>query len=296
MLSSERDSQKSLSAEKHISLILPVGVEVSKEKNLAKIVLRTKLPPFTFAENFLSSIKNLKANLLFASLAVSDLKEKEKYTAVFILKFNEEAKIHEGEVEDLLGSLKERGIIEDFYTVFPLSEGFIVDHNIVAVYDYTGGRAAILSRENMESLFIAPRERAEKIGSWIVEIMGENLGRILGETLRDVCLAEGLRRCLEILHAFGSQRGIVHQKNIEALRDSKGGIIRIQLDRNIEEEILREKGISECGRYQLGVYRGFLRSVLGREPESDAVEEIRCISKESNVSEYLIKLPPDALL
>jgi len=97
--------------------------------------------------------------------------------------------------------------------------------------------------------------------------------------MRRVCLAEGLRRCLEILHGADSQRGIVHQKNIEALRDSKGGIIRIRLDRNIEEEeILREKGIIECGKHQPGMYRGFLCSVLGREPESNAVEEIRCIS------------------
>jgi len=95
MISPDRVSQKSLSAEKHISLFLPVGVEVSKEKNVAKIVLRTRLPPFTFAESFLSSIKNLKANLLFASIAVSDLKREEEYTAVFIFKFNEEAKIHE---------------------------------------------------------------------------------------------------------------------------------------------------------------------------------------------------------
>jgi len=58
----------------------------------------------------------------------------------------------------------------------------------------------------------------------------------------------------------------------------------------------REKGISECGKHQLGVYRGFLRSVLSKEPESDAVEEIRSISKGSDVSEYLIKLPPDAPL
>jgi len=43
----------------------------------------------------------------------------------------------------------------------------------------------------------------------------------------------------------------------------------------------REKGISECGKHQPGMYRGFLRSVLGKEPESDAVEEKGAFRREA---------------
>ncbi|MGC8679270.1 MAG: hypothetical protein ACP5TH_05680 [Fervidicoccaceae archaeon] len=271
------------------TVILPVGSEIVKRGKLAKIVIKADINLFEL-QRFFQGIIAIRGEPFLILIQPS---REGGYSILSYLSFLGDAKDFERALKKILDELKSEKLLESYYYILPSEEGFLLDHNVYALSDIGGRKTAIFSYENLEAQFIAPRKRAGNLGSWIIEIMGESLGEILGEKLRDVCLKKGFKTCLEILHSAGEERGILHLKKIDAVKDVQGAFIRISLDRSIEEEILLEKGIRECGRHQLGIYRGFLSSVLGRKIENNMVEEIRCLSKGEGESIYIIKVPPD---
>lgn len=291
IFSEERRDDRGKVESEPVHLSLPVGSEISRRKDIAKIVMISYSSPLMLGGILFEKLKAIEGKQIFASISLFKDSQREGYLITIYVSFPADAKKFENSINKILNEMKTAGAINSYYYVLPNEEGFLIDHNIRFITDFLGKRAAVLSNENLEAQFIAPRRRAERIGSWIIEIMGENLGEIFGEKLKELCWKRGFRICLETLHSSGEQRGILHQSFIEGVKDAQGSIIRIGLDRMIEEEILLENGINECGRYQLGVYKGFLSAVLGIKVEKDTIEEVKCISKGEKESIYIIKLP-----
>jgi len=278
-----------------LKLILPFAFEIGSKENIVKLVLWSSSPKEKVITELAEALNPLGA--LFSYLNVFP-DETSSNLGSFIwysfMRYSSKREIFEAALRETLEKMKRERIIKNYYYLFPSKEGFFIDHNVYSIEDISGDNLYIYTKENLSGLFLIPRKKyGSKNGGILINELGEMYGKAIGEKMRNICLEAGIKACLELLHASGSARGIVHQKSIEFFKDREGWIFKIILDRVSEEEILLENGIKECGTHQTGVYRGFLSEILGKELPDDAVEEVRCLSMGEPESVFYIKLPRD---
>ncbi|PNV81820.1 MAG: hypothetical protein C0179_00760 [Fervidicoccus sp.] len=270
--------------------VIPVFTRAIEPQKTVKLVLWSSSPKERIILKLAESLNPLGAMILYMNIQQSG--KANEFIWIIVLKFNTTQGEFQEALEKLLQSMKENGEVSMYYYKFPLSNGYFIDHNIFSLVDPAGRRVAIFSYDNLIGLFVVPRkEYGNASGAFIVQKIGEMYGKTIARELRQDCYSFGVKTCLEMLHAQGESKGFLHQKSIEVFKDEEGVALRVLLDRLIEEEILMENDIRECGAHQKGVYLGFFSEILGESMSEDRIEEIRCISKGDPFSVFLIKLP-----
>lgn len=278
-----------------IDRMIPFYTKAMNPERTVKLVFLSGMPKEKIMLRLAEAL-----NLLGGLIVYMNIQREEKtgeFLWIIIIEFKVPKDEFQKLLDNLLKSMKENGEVSKYYYVFPLDNGYFVDHNIFSLKDPRGRRVAIFSHENLVGLFVITRnEYGLSTGGMIIRKIGEMFGRAMARELKKECLSLGIRGCLEILHAQGEVKGFLHQRSIEMVRDREGVVLRIELNRLIEEEILLEHGIKECGTHQKGVYLGFLSELLGKELNDEDVIETKCISKGDPVSIFVIKLPHEVLV
>ncbi|MEM4463196.1 MAG: hypothetical protein QXR98_03060 [Fervidicoccaceae archaeon] len=269
---------------------IPLYAKMENPEKSVKLVFWSNKPKEQVIEYLANKLNPLGALILY--LNIQKEMDSSEYLWTAIIEFSTDRGTFEIHLNQALQSMSKSNLIDKYYYVFPLRNGYIVDHNIYSLYDARRKNVVLFSYENLLGLFVLPRkEYGDAFGKMLVNKIGELFGRTLGEEMKRDCLPYGIRACLEILHSQGELKGFLHLKSTEVFEDSEGIYIRVSFDRLIEEEILRENGIKDCGEHQRGVYKGFLEQLLGIKLNDDAIEEVRCTSKGDAESVFVIKLP-----
>jgi len=276
-----------------IEKLVPVFIRASKPESTVKLVFRSSSPKEKVMLRLAEALNPLGAVIKFLNIQEKAAGEIPSFLWIAIIEFSSPQAEFEEALKKVMESMVREGMADEYYYTFPIKSGYFIDHSIYSLAGSDGRRLAVFSYDNLVGLFVIPRkEYGPSMGALIIEKIGEMYGKTLGAKMKSECRDLGLKTCLEVLHSQGEAKGFLHERSLEAFQDREGIFIRVDFDRLIEEEILLESDIRECGAHQKGVYKGFLSEILEEKLEEGSVEEVRCISKGDKISTFVLKLPP----
>ncbi len=178
------------------------------------------------------------------------------------------------------------------YTVITGEKGYLFNQYISGLRTGNGERVVLWGEPNIRGVFASIRKDYGELGKIILGKLGEYVGRELAKKYRETGGKNVDEALLMLVHG-GVTKGAYALKEFKITRGPKGSYLaRIVFDRHLEEEVIRDEGIRDCSSYQAGVFRGFLREVLGEKNYTIEVSQPKCIGKGDDYSIFLLNITP----